>query len=123
MTSLSLPPDTIKKIIDDPTILGDRLSNSTSDQLAQLGVSSEEAVSILDGYTRGFRIVFILNACLAATATLASITMIKHKELTRSDDEQKKMEAKRELRVNSKTREKVKDQDMDIEKAQDGAVR
>ena len=123
MTSLSLPPDTIKKIIDDPTILGDRLSNSTSDQLAQLGVSSEEAGSILDGYTRGFRIVFILNACLAATATLASITMIKHKELTRSDDEQKKMEAKRELRVNSKTREKVKDQDMDIEKAQDGAVR
>ena len=123
MTSLSLPPDTIKKIIDDPTILGDRLSNSTSDQLAQLGVSSEEAVSILDGYTRGFRIVFILNACLAATATLASITMIKHKELTRSDDEQKKMEAKRELRVNSKTREKVKDQDMDIEKAQDEAVR
>lgn len=123
MTSLSLPPDTIKKIIDDPTILGDRLSNSTSDQLAQLGVSSEEAVSILDGYTRGFRIVFILNACLAATATLASITMIKHKELTRSDDEQKKMEAKRALRVNSKTGEKVKDEDMDIEKAQDEAVR
>lgn len=123
MTSLSLPPDTIKKIIDDPTILGDRLSNSTSDQLAQLGVSSEEAGSILDGYTRGFRIVFILNACLAATATLASITMIKHKELTRSDDEQKKMEAKRALRVNSKTGEKVKDEDMDIEKAQDEAVR
>ena len=98
MTDLSLPQSTIKKIIDDPTILGNRLSNSTSGELTQLGVSQEAATHILGGYTRGFRIVFILNACLAATATLASITMIKHKELTRSDDEEKKLEAKRALK-------------------------
>ena len=110
MITLSLPSSVIKKIIDDPTVLGDRLSNSTSSQLTQLGISTEAATHILDGYTRGFRIVFILNACLAAFATLASITMIKHKELTRSDDEQKKLEAQRALLSKSKqTREKQGD--------------
>ena len=35
-----------------------------------------------------FRTLFILNASLAAIATIASITMIKHKNLTRGDEEQ-----------------------------------
>lgn len=30
--------------------------------------------------------MFILNACLSVVATLASVTMIKHKELTRGDE-------------------------------------
>jgi hypothetical protein len=40
------------------------------------------------GYTKGFRTVFTLNASFAAIATIASITMIKHKNLTRGDKEE-----------------------------------
>ncbi|KAJ3481648.1 hypothetical protein NLI96_g7519 [Meripilus lineatus] len=119
MTTLSLPSSTIKKIIDDPTILGDRLSNSTSTPLEALGITPAMASYILDGYTRGFRIVFILNACLAAVATLASITMIKHKELTRSDDEERKLEAKGAMgsesdKVEEKGRSKLRDDKADL---------
>ena len=118
MTTLSLPSSTIKKIIDDPTILGDRLSNSTLTPLVELGITPAMASYILDGYTRGFRIVFILNACLAAVATLASITMIKHKELTRSDDEERKLEAKGALglqrdKVEEKRGPKLRDDKVD----------
>ncbi|KAH7921437.1 MFS general substrate transporter [Leucogyrophana mollusca] len=92
LASLSLSPSAISTIIDDPTILGSHASDS---QLASLGLSPAVASYILShGYTRGFRSVFILNACLAAVATIASITMIKHKELMRGDEERLKAEAK-----------------------------
>lgn len=77
MTSLSLPETLIKTIIDDPT----RLSNPSS-----LGLSVEQATVILEnGYTKGFRSVFLLNASLSAFATVVSIVMIKHKDLNRDD--------------------------------------
>src|SRR5262249_45995649 len=77
MTSLSLPEKLIKTIIDDPT----RLSNPSS-----LNLSPEQAAIILeDGYTKGFRSVFILNEGLSAFATVVSIMMIKHKDMNRDD--------------------------------------
>lgn len=96
MTALHLPSSTIDKIIDDPTVLGSRSSNTTSTTLQTLGVSSATAARILDGYTNGFRIVFIMNATLAAIATVVSIVMIHHKELTRGDEEQLRAEARRQ---------------------------
>lgn len=50
------------------------------------------------GYAAGFELVFILNACLAAIAAIVSFFMIKHKELTRDDEEKLKAEALAALR-------------------------
>ena len=96
MAVLRLPSATISKIIDDPTLLGSRLSTTTSSTLQGLGISSVAADHILDGYTTGFRIVFIVNAVLAAIATVVSVVMIHHKELTRADEEQLREKARRE---------------------------
>ncbi|OSX61679.1 hypothetical protein POSPLADRAFT_1046967 [Postia placenta MAD-698-R-SB12] len=97
MSSLGLPSATIKKIVDDPTLLGVRFSSPSDSSLAALGITPAMAADILDGYTRGFRTVFILNACLAAVATLASILMIRHKELSRGDEDKLRAVAQAEL--------------------------
>ncbi|KIJ64372.1 hypothetical protein HYDPIDRAFT_133160 [Hydnomerulius pinastri MD-312] len=95
LTSLSLTPAAIKTIIDDPTVL---FSSSSSSQLASLGLTpAQAAYALSNGYTKGFKFVFVLNACLAAVATLASVFMIKHKELMRGDEEKLRAEARRLL--------------------------
>ena len=99
MIQLSLPISTINKIVDDPSIIGTRINgnpstNTSSDTLASLGISQSDAEHILHGYTSGFRTVFILNACLSALATLASILLIKQQDLTRGDEEKLRAEAK-----------------------------
>lgn len=86
MTSLGLPSSTISTILDDPTILGARTSASDA-SFASLGVSPAVAERILGAYVQGFRTVFILNASLNAVATLATILLIRHTELTRGDEE------------------------------------
>ena len=90
MMGLEMSPTAIKAIIDSPTALGDRFSAAASSRLSALGISESMAGTILDGYTGGFRIVFILNACFSALATVTSFFMIRHKELTRGDEEQLK---------------------------------
>ncbi|KDR68867.1 hypothetical protein GALMADRAFT_256378 [Galerina marginata CBS 339.88] len=78
MDKLELPVSVISQIIDDPSMLA---------LPGKLGISPTTANSILNnGYTRGFRTVFILNASLTSAATIASIVLIKHKELTRADE-------------------------------------
>ena len=80
MQKLALPSALMNTIINNPASLA---SPST------LGIpSSTTSVILKNGYTKGFRTVFILNASLAAVATIASVTMIKHKDLTRGDEEQ-----------------------------------
>ena len=96
MTALKLPSSTIDRIIDDPTMLGAHVSNGSSTALQSIGISPAAASRILDGYDSGFRTVFILNAALAAIATVVSIVMIHHKELTRGDEEQLRAEARRQ---------------------------
>jgi len=87
MEALSLPEDIIKKVIDDPSGLS---------HPASINLSTDQAIEILNrGYTRGFRSVFILNASLSAVATVTSVLLIKHKELTREDDKKLKDDAKR----------------------------
>ena len=82
MRQLALPFALMNTIINNPSSLA---SPST------LGIPPSTATIILEnGYTKGFRNLFILNASLAAIATIASITMIKHKNLTRGDEEQLK---------------------------------
>ena len=82
MHELALPSGLMNTIINNPSSLA---SPST------LGIPPSTVTIILEnGYTKGFRTLFILNASLAAIATIASITMIKHKNLTRGDEEQLK---------------------------------
>ncbi|KAF8885577.1 MFS general substrate transporter [Gymnopilus junonius] len=84
MNNAALPSSTITSVIDNPA----QLTNPTS-----LGIPNTIASFILnEGYTKGFRTVFIVNASLTALATVASIVMIKHKELTRGDEEQLKQD-------------------------------
>ena len=94
MTVLGLSQSAIKAIIDDPTILGDRLSASSSSKLGSLGITPSMADDILNGYTHGFRTVFVMNASLAAVATIASVLMIRHKELSRGDEDRLRAAAK-----------------------------
>lgn len=83
MHDLGLSPSLIKIIIDKPSSLSSP---------ATLGISPSVAKTILNqGYKHGFRTVFILNACLAAVAAITSIFMIKHKDLTRGDEEELKL--------------------------------
>ncbi|KAJ7865019.1 MFS general substrate transporter [Mycena olivaceomarginata] len=79
MAALNLPPSQISQIIDDPR------------------VSTDIARDILDGgYAKGFSSPFIMNAALTVFATLVSVVMIKHKELSRDDDEMLRQKAIRE---------------------------
>lgn len=109
MKNLGLPSETISKIINSPTILH-------SGDLSSLGITASEAQQILIGYTRGFRTVFILNASLAATATVAAIVLIKHKTLTRDEDNELKQQAKEWL-----SKSKAQDSEAGVvdEKAED----
>ncbi|KAJ3552204.1 hypothetical protein NP233_g12937 [Leucocoprinus birnbaumii] len=85
MQALSLLEDIIKRVIDNPVLL------STPESIS---LSTEKATLILEqGYTEGFRRVFILNAVLTALATVTSMLLIKHKNLTRDDEEGLRKEA------------------------------
>ncbi|KAF9463988.1 major facilitator superfamily domain-containing protein [Collybia nuda] len=85
MKSLGLSTPLIASIVDNPSHLRSPV---------EFGLSLSEASYILQhGYTRGFRFVFILNACLTTVATIASVVMIKHKELTRGDDQMQREKA------------------------------
>ena len=103
MVSLGLPPFTIEAIVNDPTLLADRLysTDSSSNPLTALGITPALASTILGGYTHGFRIVFITNATLAAFATLASIFMIQHKNLDRGDEQHLREKARVEMGQNA----------------------
>ncbi|KAJ7032041.1 major facilitator superfamily domain-containing protein [Mycena alexandri] len=75
MTSFGVSSSQIGQILDDPALLH---------KPASVGISQATATNILyHGYTKGFSALFIMNACLTAFATLISVFMIKHKELTR----------------------------------------
>ncbi|KAG6369452.1 MFS general substrate transporter [Boletus reticuloceps] len=95
LVSLGLSSSAIKTIVDNPAILG---SHTPPARLASLGLGPAQATyALTHGYTQGFKYVFVLNACLASVATLASIFMIKHKELDRGDEERLREEANRLL--------------------------
>ncbi|TFK32430.1 major facilitator superfamily domain-containing protein [Crucibulum laeve] len=88
MVDLSLPSDMISRVIDSLT----KLSFPE-----QLGLSNTLAMDILNaGYAKGFKSVFLLNASLTAMATVVSVLMIKHKELSRPADEKLKEEAQKQ---------------------------
>lgn len=111
MRKLALPENLIKTIIDDPAKLS---------YPASLNLSEEQGFFILDnGYTKGFRLVFILNASLSALATVTSILLIKHKNLTREDDEKFKQEARCQKHKDEEKGETDKECDTDMKKLEE----
>ncbi|KAJ3521667.1 hypothetical protein NMY22_g12217 [Coprinellus aureogranulatus] len=75
MSRIQVPSDMVKKVIDDPVQL------STPDSL---GITEELASTIFrEGYERGFRTVFLLNAGLTAVASIIAFVMIRQKILTK----------------------------------------
>ncbi|KAJ7183008.1 MFS general substrate transporter [Mycena crocata] len=79
MTALGISSADIGKIIDKPLLLRSP---------AEIGLSQAAATDILyHGYIKGFSALFIMNAALGVFATLVSVTMIKHKDLSRGEDE------------------------------------
>ncbi|KAK7691326.1 hypothetical protein QCA50_004720 [Cerrena zonata] len=106
MSKLGLPNSAITRIVDDPSILANRF-NTSSNPLGDMGVTPAAVDQIIAGYTSGFRTVFILNACLAALASIVSILMIRHKELTRPDEEQLKAQAKEIYDIEKRNRKEA----------------
>ncbi|KAJ7918406.1 major facilitator superfamily domain-containing protein, partial [Mycena leptocephala] len=85
MTGLDISSSQISQIIDDPALLHTP---------ASVGISQDTATEILyHGYTKGFSSLFIMDACLTVFATLVSVVMIKHKELSRGDEEMLRQQA------------------------------
>ncbi|KAJ7196484.1 MFS general substrate transporter [Mycena pura] len=88
MTALGVPSSTIAQIVDDPALLHTP---------ATVSMTQATATAILDGgYTTGFHALFEMDVALTVFATLVSVVMIKHKELTRQDDEALRQKAIRE---------------------------
>ncbi|KAJ6582971.1 major facilitator superfamily domain-containing protein [Mycena vulgaris] len=88
MAALGVTPGDISKIVDDPALLH---------APASMGLSQATATDILyKGYTKGFSALFIMNASLTVFATLVSVVLIKHKELSRVEDEELRQQALRE---------------------------
>ncbi|KAH9925946.1 MFS general substrate transporter [Epithele typhae] len=94
MAKLGLPASVISAVVDDPTALSAPTSASDAVRLP-----ADVAARVLDAYVRGFRVVFLLNAALAALATVVAVFMIKHTELTRGDEAELKKKAEEEDRV------------------------
>ncbi|KAJ4471407.1 MFS general substrate transporter [Lentinula aciculospora] len=100
LDTFSLPSDIVTSIINNPSAL-----RSYSD-LAEFGLSTSQADDILtQGYNKGFKDIFILNAALTTLAFLASVVLIRHKQLLRGDEEQLKIEAKEELKKRKNLKE------------------
>lgn len=97
MKQLNLPASTISTVVDEPTVVRAILLDHTSTNgTSTLGISPSQATHILLGYNSGFRAVFIMNATLAAFATIVSVVMIRHKNLERDDDADLRAKAEKE---------------------------
>lgn len=92
--SLFLSSTVAASVINNPSLL--RSSSSS----AGIGITTSQASFILsNGYNKGFRDIFYLNAALTTLAFVSSVILIRHKELNRGDDAKLKMEAKEALQA------------------------
>ncbi|KAJ3568841.1 hypothetical protein NP233_g5449 [Leucocoprinus birnbaumii] len=78
MQDLSIPEQAVKEIIDKPILLSyPSSSNLSPDLITKI---------LYDGYIRGFKNVFLVNASLSATAFFISFMLIHETDLDREDD-------------------------------------
>lgn len=83
---MNLGADEVLSILDDPSTFLDGFGNG--EQLRR---------AVLAGYRRGFRIIFIVGASLAALAFVAAFILMPELGLDREDDQKLKDEAKRRI--------------------------
>ncbi len=69
------------------------------DPLAARSIGADAALlaRLVDGYRKGFRIVFIILASMAAFAFVISMFLMTHSTLKREDDDRLKREAMERL--------------------------
>ena len=101
MNQLHLPQSTIDGIVNNPTIIHALIDGSSS----QFDVSPGVAKSILGGYEKGFHTVFYVNAALSAFSVVVTILMIRHKELVRADEAERKRKAEEAYKNEKKGKE------------------
>lgn len=107
MTSIVLPSSTIDAVLASPRLL------SSPTKFSSLGISSETAAQILDGYRRGFRIVFILNAGLAAFATVVGFLLVQDEDLSKAEEKEKE-EKDKQVETAEKHRPQQSDAEMGV---------
>ncbi|KAG9088057.1 hypothetical protein FS749_002457 [Ceratobasidium sp. UAMH 11750] len=73
LKTLNLPPDTYTAIIDNPVLARATVDPATLDQ-------------IVEGYRRGFRVVFVILVCVSGLAFLLAGGLMVNYELNREDD-------------------------------------
>ncbi|KAF7308584.1 MFS drug transporter [Mycena chlorophos] len=100
LSDIGVPSSTITRIINDPALLHTPSSVNLTASMAHDALYS--------GYTKGFSSLFEMDAALTVLATLVSVVMIKHKELTRKDDEVLKQRALAEALEKKKEKEKMR---------------
>ncbi|KAF8248817.1 MFS drug transporter [Wilcoxina mikolae CBS 423.85] len=86
LSPLGYSTSEIRKVLDDPV---DVLSGAVG--------GHELRKEVLAGYQRGFRAVFLVGAGLAVFAFVISVLMMPQINLERKDDEQLKVQAKRDI--------------------------
>lgn len=80
---MALPDSIVDAVLASPNLLG------SPAKTLSLGISSETATMILTGYHRGFRIVFILNAALAAFAAVVGFWLVQDEDLSKAEEKEK----------------------------------
>jgi Na+/melibiose symporter-like transporter len=83
LASLGYSPTTIRAILESP--------------VEALSHQDEMRKEVIDAYRKGFRIIFLVGACLAAFAFLVAVVLMKQVTLDRKDDAALKEEAKRKI--------------------------
>jgi Na+/melibiose symporter-like transporter len=83
LTPLGYSSTTIQAILDSPVEV--------------LSHQDEMRMEVIHAYRKGFRIIFLVGACLAAFAFLVALALMKQVGLDRKDDAALKEEAKRKL--------------------------
>lgn len=68
----------------------------------------------MPAYQRGFRIVFIIGASLAALAFFLAVALMPQVELNRADDEKLKEEGKRRALERSRRRKRGKGESEEV---------
>lgn len=87
---LSLPEVDMRQILNDPLSLLSLTDDGGKDDLILRD-------ALIEGYRRGFRIMFIVMASLAALSFVLVIFLMPQLKLDRSDDKALKEQGKREL--------------------------
>lgn len=73
VASAGIPPEVIKSLVEDPT--------SIQSPAVKNALSSAQSDKVIQSFTMGFRVLFIVSAALTAIAAIASLLLIQQHNL------------------------------------------